>query len=66
METMTIQTNRITLTDDELNTLRKAKRILDDFSAECSESTCADDAAELLDQFLSDDLRGGNTYTEVM
>lgn len=66
METMTIHANRITLTDDELNTLRKAKLILDDFNAECSEGTCADDAAEMLDQFLNEDLRGGNTYTEVM
>lgn len=66
METMAIHTQRITLTDDELNTLRKAKRILDDFNSVCNEGTCADDAAEMLDQFLNDDLRGGNTYTEVM
>lgn len=66
METMTIYTQRIILTDDELNTLRKAKQILDDFNAECSEGTCADDAAEMLNQFLNEDLRGSNTYTEVM
>lgn len=66
METITIYTQQIILTDDELNTLRKAKLILDDFNAECSEGTCADDAAEMLDQFLNEDLRGGNTYTEVM
>lgn len=66
METVHINTRRITFTEDEINTLRKAKRILDDFNTECSEGTCADDAAEMLDQFLNDDLRGGTTYTEVM
>ena len=65
METVTIHANRITLTDDELNTLPKAKLILDDFNAECSEGFHYA-AAEMLDQFLNEDLRGGNTYIEMM
>ena len=65
MENVTIRANRITLTDDELDTLRKAKLILDDFNAECSEGFLYA-AADMLDQFLNEDLRGGNTYIEII
>lgn len=66
MEVIRISTRRIVFTEDELNILQEAKRILDDFNTECGEGTCADDAAEMLGQFLNDDLRDGYTYTEVM
>lgn len=65
MEVITINTRRIKFTNEEYEILRKAKKILDDFNAECSEGTCADDAASMLDQFLSEDIPGGY-YTEVM
>lgn len=65
MEVITINTRRIKFTNEEYEILRKAKKILDDFNAECSEGTCADDAASMLDRFLSEDIPGGY-YTEVM
>lgn len=66
MEVIRISARRIVFTEDELNILQKAKQILDDFNTECGEHTCADDAAEMLGQFLNDDLRDGYTYTEAM
>ena len=65
MENVTIRANQITLTDDELDTLRKAKLILDDFNAECGEGFLYD-VVDRLDQFLNEDLRGGNTYIEMI
>lgn len=66
MEVIRISARRIVFTEDELNILQKAKQILDDFNSECGENTCADDAAEMLGQFLNDDLRDGYTYIEAM
>lgn len=49
MEVITINTRRIKFTNEEYEILRKAKKILDDFNTECSEGTCADVAASMLD-----------------